>query len=478
MDILFPEFSIQRVSKNLERNSIIPFSSNSRPVKINSAISTETNQSKVVSSDFHEGITAHSTQFGLLMENISAIEDILGDKGLVSLQKDILSQIKQLGALNLFHDFLNKNLELSSWTPNPLQKQRKEKIIRTGKIEERRLKRAKALEKRANEITDLKLPRKIKKVKKYDKKTISFGWRCRKNLDGRSESELAEGIKVAAELERLREKIETLTGRPVRIADWARAAGIDARALTQRLIFGSYCKNELVKSARPLVLYFVKKFRGMGVASEDLFQAGNLGVLRGAERFDIKRGYKFSTYVRFWIHKAIFELIAENSRIFRMSVRAESLVQKIEKAKRELRFRFGRNPRDEELAKFTDLSLDKIRLARRCSRSVLSFNQYIMPDSNVTLEDVIPDSSKEAKEYLIGDELKEGLLYVLEELSPREKEIIVLRYGLEDGTCRSLEEIGRKFHVSKEWIRKMEKGAICKLRRDDIQRYVRKLLDL
>ncbi|XP_078168344.1 RNApolymerase sigma-subunit C isoform X3 [Carex rostrata] len=282
--------------------------------------------------------------------------------------------------------------------------------------------------------------------------------------------------KVASELERIREVIEKETGQPVSYADWAKAAKTDTGTLSQLLIHGQYCRDQLVQCTQPLVIFLVKKYRGLGIGPDDLVQAGNLGVLKGAEKFDSKKGYRFSTYIRHWIRKAIFEFIAQNSRIFRLSVRAECMVQKIEKAQRELHFNLGRYPSDEETAKFTGFTLAKVRLARRCSRSIRSLERPFKHGSSISLKDIIPDKSLEGRSSINRKILNEELLFILEELNPREKQIIAQRYGLSDGTCRSLEEIGQHFNLSKEWIRKLEKRAIAKLRRDDIKDNVRRLL--
>ncbi|KAJ1687968.1 hypothetical protein LUZ63_019358 [Rhynchospora breviuscula] len=458
-------------------------------VKTSVCSSTEAIQSKanIYSNSTYEESTSGSIQFGLLMENLNEIVEILGSKELELLERDILQQIKRLGALKLFHECLYRNL---ASTPSldsnilqlevPLEKPNdKVKIFRSGKSQERKLKRIEALRKRAIERKSfiLKPHADCQKSQKYHGRIISFGWRSMNHYTAKEESEFSEGVKVASKLERIREAIEKETGQPVSYNDWAKAANIDTRTLSQLLVHGSYCRDQLVQCTRPLAIHLVRKFRGIGIAPDDLLQAANSGVLKGAEKFDVKKGYKFSTYIRYWIRKAIFEQIAQNSRIFRMSVRAESMVQKIEKAQRELHFSLGRYPKDEETAKFTGFPLASVRLARRCSRSVRSLDQSIGHGLRLKLKDIIPDRSVEGYSSIDKKKLKDGLLFILEELNPREKQIIALRYGLNDGTCKSLEEVGKHFSLTKEWIRKIEKGAITKLRRDDIKGNVIRLLN-
>ncbi|KAJ4821119.1 RNA polymerase sigma factor [Rhynchospora pubera] len=443
-------------------------------VKASVCSSTETIQSKAsfYSNSTYEESTSGSIQFGLLMENLNEIVEILGSKELELLERDILQQIKRPGALKLFHEGLYQNV---ASTPSldsnilqlevPLEKPKdKVKIVRSGKSQERKLKRIEATHKRAIERKSF-----ILKSQKCHQRIISFGWRSMNHYTSKEESEFSEGVKVASKLERIREAIEKETGQPVCYNDWAKAANIDTRTLSQLLVHGSYCTDQLVQCTRPLVIHLVRKFRGIGIAPDDLLQAATFGVLKGAEKFDIKKGCKFSTYIRYWIRKAIFEEIAHNSRIFRMSVRAESMVRKIEKAQRELHFSLGRYPKDEETAKFTGFPLASVRLARRCSRSVRSLDQSVGHGLRLKLKDIIPDRSVEGHSSIDKKKLKDGLLFILEELNPREKQIIALRYGLNDGTCKSLEEVGKHFSLTKECIRKIEKGAIAKLRKDDIK---------
>ncbi|KAJ3701821.1 hypothetical protein LUZ61_005526 [Rhynchospora tenuis] len=457
-------------------------------LKISACSYTEAIQSKAnfYSNSTNEESTSGSIQFGLLMENLNEIEEILGSKELELLESDIIQQIKRLGALKLFHECLSRNLASTPLESNilqlevPLEKPKdKVKVVRSGKSQERKLKRIEALHKRAIERESFifKPHTDCKKSLKCHRRIISFGWKSINHYTAKEESEFSEGVKVASKLERIREAIEKETGQPVSYVDWAKAAKIDTRTLSHVLVHGSYCRDQLVECTRPLVIHLVRKFRGIGIAPDDLLQAANLGVLKGAEKFDIKKGYKFSTYIRYWIRKAIFEQIAQNSRIFRMSVRAESMVQKIEKAQRELHISLGRYPKDEETAKFTGFPLSSVRLARRCSRSVRSLDQSIGYGLRLKLTDIIPDRSVEGRSSIDKRQLKDELQFILEELNPREKQIIALRYGLNDGTCKSLEEVGKHFSLTKEWIRKIEKGAIAKLRRDDIKGNVIRLLN-
>ncbi|XP_078168343.1 RNApolymerase sigma-subunit C isoform X2 [Carex rostrata] len=422
-DQLFSTISLYGNTKSRTTALLLPEESKKLhlgSVKESSCSSTDAIKSKAnfYSNSLHEESTSGSIQSGLLMENLNEIEGILANKELELLERDIVLQIKQLGPLKLYHDCLSQNLVSTPLKPDFLQlevpvEKPKDKvvIVRSGRSQERKLKRIKASHKRVTETEPFaSTPHtNFKKLQKCRQRILSFGWRSRNHCTAKEECEFSEGVKVASELERIREVIEKETGQPVSYADWAKAAKTDTGTLSQLLIHGQYCRDQLVQCTQPLVIFLVKKYRGLGIGPDDLVQAGNLGVLKGAEKFDSKKGYRFSTYIRHWIRKAIFEFIAQNSRIFRLS-------------------------------------------------------------------DIIPDKSLEGRSSINRKILNEELLFILEELNPREKQIIAQRYGLSDGTCRSLEEIGQHFNLSKEWIRKLEKRAIAKLRRDDIKDNVRRLL--
>ncbi|XP_072967130.1 RNA polymerase sigma factor sigC [Typha angustifolia] len=439
---------------------------------------------------------SNSLQFNLLMENLNKIEDILDGKDLVRLQRDILVHIRQLGALKLFHAYLSRTVTVPTVLESdflltehfanchlefPVNEQKADVIVRTGKNEERKLRRQRASEK-ATRLSYLTVSSKKLKAEKstfsspisVDEKAGLSALRSRRSALARNESEMSEGVKEVVNLERTRRELEKEIGRPPSYARWAEAAGIDQETLQQRLQFGWYCRDKLIKSTRSLVMYLAKNYRGMGIAFDDLLQAGKVGVLNGAERFDNKKGYKFSTYVQYWIRKSILALVARHSRGIHIPVRMDNMINRIQKARRALRSREGRYPQDEEIAKFTGLSLANVRLARKCSRPVGSIDQDIGSEWCTKFMEITPDTTVESSDDVVMKQhMRENLLKLLEELQPRERQVLIQRHGLGDGRCKSLEEIGRLFHVSKERIRKIEKIAMSKIRREEVQRELR-----
>ncbi|WOK97927.1 RNA polymerase sigma factor sigC [Canna indica] len=279
--------------------------------------------------------------------------------------------------------------------------------------------------------------------------------------------------KELSNLEKIYKDLEKEIGELPTFTRWAEAAGLDQKTLQRRLQFGWYCRDKLLRSTRSLVMFIAKNYRGMGIAFDDLLQAGFVGVLNGAERYDIKKGYRFSTYVQYWIRKSILAMIACHSRTIQVPVRMENMIKKIQKARKTLYAREGMQPQDEEIAELTGLSLANIRLARKCSRGVGSIQKEIRDGWHTKFMEITADTSVRTPDEVIAKQhIRENILNLLQTLHPRERQVLVLRYGLEDGRCKSLEEIGRLCRVTKEWIRKIEKEALSKITNEEIQTYL------
>nr|CAD1824058.1 unnamed protein product [Ananas comosus var. bracteatus] len=355
-------------------------------------------------------------QFNLLMDNLHDVEDILSGTDLIMLERDILVHIKQLGALKLFRACLSRNFSVattleSNFVETSFDEHNDRVIVRTAKARERKLRRKGASERVKEETTAL-LP-----------SSVTYpGSRSKRASIAQNESKMSEGVKEVARLERARQKLEEQSGQPASYARWAEAVGIEQKTLKQRLQFGWFCRDKLIKSTRSLVMYLARNYRGMGIAFEDLIQAGNVGVLNGAERFDSMKGYKFSTYVRYWIKKSILALIARHRRGIQIPVRMENMIQRIQKARRAFHNKRGRHPQDEETAKLTGLSLANVRLARKCSLAVGSIDQEIGNGWCTKFAEVTPDQSiKSPYEIIIRQQMRESLFQLLEKLHPRER---------------------------------------------------------
>lgn len=418
-----------------------------------------------------------TSHFSLLLQNLDVLEETFADSGVSKLEKEILLQLGRLGALKLFDICLSRTLKTSSFLDlseiptEPIEEQKMDRkvIVRSGKKEERRSRKRTSDD---SKISSDSLP--LKPMSKgFKNPTISSvrrasNSRSRRLMIAKNEAEMSVGVKVIADLERLKATLEKETGKVPTLRCWAEAAGVDEKVLQQQLHFGWCCQDELVRSTRSLVLYLARNYRGLGVALDDLLQAGNLGLLQGAERFDPSRGYRFSTYVQYWIRKSMSRLVARHARGIKIPNTLSKAINQIQKARKANYNSHMKYPDDEEIAKITGLSLAKIRSASRCLRVVGSVDHKIWECSAGTYMEFTPDISIESpEESVLRQHMKNDIHDLLEGLHSREKQVLALRYGLNYCNPKSLEEIGRLFHVSKEWIRKIEKKALTKLREEE-----------
>ncbi|OVA08500.1 RNA polymerase sigma-70 [Macleaya cordata] len=432
-----------------------------------------------------------TSYFSLLMDSLEKVEEIFVDADLVRLERDILIQLGKLGALNLFRACLSRNVKTTTLSLSiPVPKLPKDSptsgavndqvinvTVLSGRKEERKSKRKRALEKAANISASSPAMKRISKT--HQRATSSSNKKSRRLIIAKNESEMSWGVKDVANLERIRTILEEETGRMASFSSWAEAVGIDEKVLKQRLHFGWYCRDKLLKSTCSLVLYLARNYRGLGISLEDLLQAGNMGVLQGAERFDHTRGYRFSTYVQYWIRKSMSTFVARNSRGIQIPVTLARAIYQIQKARRSLHSLHGRYPDDNEIAMFTGLSLNKIRLASKCPRIVGSINQKMGDSLSVKFMEFTSDTSMESPEQIVMKQHMQKDIYdLLENLQQRERQVLILRQGLWDGQCKSLEEIGKLFNVTKEWIRKIEKSALNKVRKEEVQRNLSHYLNL
>lgn len=427
-------------------------------------------------------------RFSFLLDNLDTLEKLVADLDALKLERDILLQLGRLGALEFFNACLSRTLQTSnvldlsavptentgeSKTDGKLDDHTVKAVVRTGKKEERKFRRERAASDNGKKTTSLSLPSKTvqNNLQKptFVKRTSSSS--SRRSLIARNEAKMTRGLKVASDLERIRTTLEKETGQVVSLSCWAEATGLDKKVLQQQLQFGWYCRDELIKNTHSLVLYIARNYRGMGIAMEDLILAGNLGVLQGAERFDPTRGYRFSTYVQYWIRKSMLKIVERHARGIQIPYALSRSINKIQKARKALSNSHGRYPDDWEVAKFTGLSLAKIESAKKCLRVVASLDQKIGEGHYAKYSEFIPDMSiQNPEEAVTRQHMREEIYDLLRGLDSRERQVMVLRYGFKDNQPKSLAEIGRLFHVSKERVRKIEKKIMIKLRDERIRR--------
>ncbi|KAK9103956.1 hypothetical protein Sjap_021210 [Stephania japonica] len=357
--------------------------------------------------------------------------------------------------------------------------------VKSRRRTERRAKRAKATEKASTNLISLNSGSSSRKKRaplqvvdysdplRYLRGTMSSS----RLLTVTEELELSEGIQDLLKLEKLHDELAERCGVQPNFAQWAAAAGVDQKVLRKRLNHGILCKDKMVKSNIRLVISIAKNYQGAGMNLQDLVQEGCRGLVKGAEKFDASKGFKFSTYAHWWIKQAVRKSLSDQSRTIRLPFHMVDATYRVREAKRQLFSENGRHPDNEEVAEATGLSMKRLTTVLLTPKAPRSLDQKIGINQNLKPSEVIADPDAETAEDLLTKKfMKQDLEKVLDSLSTREKQVVRWRFGLEDGRMKTLQEIGELMGVSRERIRQIESCAFRKLknkkRTKNLQQYL------
>ena len=276
---------------------------------------------------------------------------------------------------------------------------------------------------------------------------------------------LGKQVQRLMTLQELKEQLDEEFGRNASRAEWAKSAGVSESELTHQLRHGQRAKRKMIEANLRLVVAVAKKYQKRNLEFLDLIQEGSLGLERGVEKFDPMKGYKFSTYAYWWIRQAITRAISQQSRTIRLPIHITEKLNKIKREQRVLAQKLGRSPSVSEIAQGLDLTPEQVRDYLTMSRQPVSLDVRIGDNQDTELQELLEDDTVSPEDYTAQQSLQQDIRTMLTELTPQQKEVINLRFGLADGIQLSLAKVGKRMGISRERVRQLEQQALRHLRR-------------
>ncbi|PHU06502.1 RNA polymerase sigma factor sigF, chloroplastic [Capsicum chinense] len=310
---------------------------------------------------------------------------------------------------------------------------------------------------RVNESIDLNDPLRM----------FLWGPETKQLLTVKEESELIVKIQVSMKLQEVKHQLQTQFAREPTLFEWAEAAGLTSRELKSQLLSGKSSREKLINANLRMVVHIAKQYQGRGLSLHDLLQEGSMGLMKSVEKFKPQAGCRFPTYAYWWIRQGVRKAIFQHSRTIRLPENVYALLSKVKDAKKLCIQQGNHHPTKEDIASRAGMSVERLQNLLSTVRTPLSIQQSVWSDQDTTFQEITADNAIEAPELSVSKQLMRrhirGLLNVL---SPKERKIIRLRFGIGDGKRNSLSEIGAVFGLSKERVRQLETRALYKLKQN------------